>query len=177
MSCGIYNFLIPVLAYVASVQAAIGKLTENQNKPIILNVLTGFFPKQTSLRLCFVYSGEPKPSQVPKVSSCHVIQEGTLSGFIKSHDGYPDRPYTPGYRCRFVISVPNGDVEVGVDLGDQQRRRSPVGLRPWDYVVAVDGGRYSELKFMCDLEKYKALGKSKSTSDHFIQKQLIRAEN
>lgn len=103
-------------------------------------------------------SGPTGASIVPVVGSCHKIVSGTATtGKVKSHDGFPGIPYSPGYQCRTVISVPFGRT-VEVSIGGNN---STAGLRPWDYAVLVDGSVSRKLTFMCDVDKYKkALGRS-----------------
>ena len=87
-----------------------------------------------------------------------------MSGKVKSHTGFPNVPYVPGYQCRTVISVPFGrDVEVTIGGNASSAGLRPGhGLRPWDYAIIVDGSSARRLTFMCDVDLYKKnLGRSK----------------
>ncbi|GAU96671.1 hypothetical protein RvY_08085-2 [Ramazzottius varieornatus] len=110
-------------------------------------------------------TGPTGASIVPVVGSCHKIVSGTATtGKVRSHDGFPSSPYSPGYQCRTVISVPFGRT-VEVTVGGNN---STAGLRPWDYAVLVDGSVSRKLSFMCDVDKYKkALGRN---GEHFVGK-------
>ncbi|OQV18457.1 putative Atrial natriuretic peptide-converting enzyme [Hypsibius exemplaris] len=90
---------------------------------------------------------------VPQASSCHRVVSGSAQGgTLKSHDGYPNTPYSPGFQCRYVINVPPGR-HAEVTIGG-----STLGLRPWDFAILIDGTVASKLNFMCNVERYKQLG-------------------
>ena len=97
---------------------------------------------------------------IPVVSGCHRIASGTAKhGKIKSHDGYPSAAYSPGYKCRTVINVPAG-YKAEVSVGAMNGHKNASSIRPWDFIILVDGSVAGKLDFICEVERYKQLGNS-----------------
>ncbi|XP_055344662.1 transmembrane protease serine 9-like [Paramacrobiotus metropolitanus] len=72
-------------------------------------------------------------------------------GNLLSHPGFSkSQLYEPGTRCRWEIeSTRKGNVTI---------RFESIGIREFDYAVVIDGSLEGKLGFMCNVDRYKALG-------------------